>query len=54
MRIPYCFLDENHFPSSEPYYFEDEPGSGKYMILLAQNPEPGERLHLSARWHGYR
>jgi len=36
MRIPYCFLDENHFPSGESCYFEDEPGIGKYLILLAR------------------
>jgi hypothetical protein len=36
MRIPYCFLDEDHLPSGEPCFFEDAPGSGKYVIVLAQ------------------
>ena len=36
MRIPYCFLDQDYFPSDEPWFFEDEPGSGRYVIIQAQ------------------
>ncbi len=40
MRIPYCFLDENHFPSDEPHFFEDEPGGGTYVMIQAQTLNP--------------
>jgi len=36
MRIPYCYLGQDHFPSEEPCFFEDTPGGGSYVVVLAQ------------------
>lgn len=36
MRIPYCFLDEDHLPCPEPCFFEDDAGGGRYVVVRAQ------------------
>ena len=36
MKIPYYFLDEDHFPSDEPCWFQDNPWEEKYIIICAQ------------------